>query len=305
MFQKIKNFVVNEEENRLRGPWRIILRRIIKILFLIIIFLFLSEKSVDLLVEDNYSWTSLKKVTKTGFVFIVTLISVFLTAKLIDKRNISLFKTSWNKKLIIDLVFAFMSTAGVITLFFLVELKTGLISIKEISFNSRKLFLGFLTCLLIGFREEILFRWYYLINLSESLNIKKHISTKAAVTLALVLASILFSAAHIESGDNAPKALLFSHFISGLVYGGLYTVTRKLSIPIAMHIAHNFFLGIIFGHFDAVSLIEIKFDLSKYLSIAANLAHMIIAVLSGGLVLLWLKMRYGQLEIDTSLSEYE
>jgi membrane protease YdiL (CAAX protease family) len=305
MLKKIKKLLINKNENRLRGLWRISLQKIIKIVLLIIVFIFASEQVDNLLVGDNGSWTSIEGVIQNSFRLIITIMSVFLTVKFIDKRDISQLGISLDKNRIIDFSFAFIIQAVIIALFFWIELKTGFISIKEISFDGMKLFLGFWSCVCIGLREEILFRGYYLINFSESFNIKKHISSKMAIILACILTSILFGAGHLKGSSSAPKMLLFSHFISGILYGGIYILTEDLLLPISMHISHNFFTGVIFGHFGGGTLIDIKFNFASYMSVLVNIWYIIVTILSGGLVLLWLKIKYGRFKLCTNLSEYK
>ena len=149
-----------------------------------------------------------------------------------------------------------------------------------------------------------MFRGYFLLNSSESFNIKKHISSKVAIILAVFVTSIIFSLGHLNEGNNAPKLLLFHHFISGIVFSLGYVLTGKFSIPIAIHSSYNFFTKAILSQSDEIFLVEIGINIENNVSILLHIISIIIILLSGLTILGWIKYRYGKIKLCTSLSKY-
>ncbi|KYG32465.1 CPBP family intramembrane glutamic endopeptidase [Alkalihalobacillus trypoxylicola] len=89
-----------------------------------------------------------------------------------------------------------------------------------------------LFCLIIP-AEEFFWRYFFLNQLLKSFNTMK----------ALILASLLYSLAHLFSGS---LLLVLAAFISGLVWNYLYYVSRNIWVAIASHTIFNLFLLVLF-----------------------------------------------------------
>lgn len=89
---------------------------------------------------------------------------------------------------------------------------------------------------LTGFEEELISRGYQLQNLAEGVGIAR----------AVLLSSLLFAALHLANpGANATAFLGILAAGYFLAYG--YLRTRRLWLPIGLHIGWNFFEGVVFG----------------------------------------------------------
>ena len=93
-----------------------------------------------------------------------------------------------------------------------------------------------LVFILVGWNEELLSRGYHLQNLAEGTN----------MTWAVFLSSAVFGILH-WSNPNAAWNSVVGIFLAGIFLAFAYTRTRKLWLPIGLHIGWNFFEGVVFG----------------------------------------------------------
>ena len=104
---------------------------------------------------------------------------------------------------------------------------------------------GLIGFILVGVREEVLFRGFLIKNLAEGLHLP-NISSRAAVLLSYLLISILFGFLHAMN-PNATLVSSLNLSLIGLLLGLGFILTGELAIPIGLHIAWNFAQGYVFG----------------------------------------------------------
>ena len=93
--------------------------------------------------------------------------------------------------------------------------------------------------------EELFFRAYPLINLSEGFHNQK-ISRNLALWLAAILTSLIFGLAHL-SNPHASWIAAGNIFIAGVMLSLGLIYEGEMALPIGLHFSWNFFQGVIFG----------------------------------------------------------
>jgi len=165
----------------------------------------------------------------------------------------------------------------------------------------------------VGITEELLARGDHLRNLAEGLNFPRT-GSLWALLLAWLLSSTFFGLLHIFN-PNATWLSTLALMVAGLLFGLAYVLTGSLAIPIGLHIAWNFFQGIVFGFpvsgntFDSASVFTIQ---QKGPSLwtggafgpEAGLLGVIALALGAILTLIWVRWRYGATRIQTTLAVY-
>jgi membrane protease YdiL (CAAX protease family) len=175
--------------------------------------------------------------------FLAGLLSVFLARRLLDRRTIRSLGLVWNRQAWQDLLLG-MAIPGVIFAFiYLIELVFKWTRFEGYAWQSlnlplltsRLLFL-LAVFIAVGLYEEVIFRGYWLQNITESLNLR----------WGVLLSSIAFAIIHLGNPGAGPSAII------GLVLGGFffafsYLRSNALWMPIGLHIGWNFFEGPVFG----------------------------------------------------------
>jgi len=166
-------------------------------------------------------------------------VAVYIARWRIDKRpfkTLGLQAPAWG-----DLLYGFF-TAGLMMGFIYLALQSlGWLEAGPTEAGSGAANLGITALLLaafilVGFYEELLARGYWLQNLEEGLN----------TPWAVVISSIIFSLGHITNPSYLWPAML-GLLLSGLFLAYAYLRTRRLWLPIGLHIGWNFFEGVVFG----------------------------------------------------------
>lgn len=120
---------------------------------------------------------------------------------------------------------------------------------KELGHSSHawqySVFLFLVQMLAVGFYEEVMLRGYVLINLKEGLW-WKGISDRAALIIAVMLSSLLFSMAHLLN-PNASFITFITISLAGILLAFPFVWTGNLALSIGLHSAWNFTLGGVFG----------------------------------------------------------
>lgn len=248
----MKNTFVNSSEHRLRAGWRI----------LIFIFIFWAFASLIFLIKPLLGDITKREYIQEYSLIIVSIlalgasIAVPLARKILDKRSFVSLGLKPNKKSFQDILFGFLLSGLMATLFFTLMLVLGLVEFNGFNFENSKalkepssnfvqfmsvisigsMLLLLLEHILVGYWEELVFRGYILQNLSDGLGIKT----------AIIISCILYGLIH---STNPNASLLSSSII--VLFGFLrifgYLATKMLWLSIGMHIGWNFFQGPIFG----------------------------------------------------------
>jgi membrane protease YdiL (CAAX protease family) len=271
-----------------------------------------SSKTVSLTSPLFTVLTSL--LTAAAVVF-----SIWIAGKILDKRQFSEFGLQLDQDWGADFCFGIGLGAVLMLLIFLVELSLGWVEVdgffsitgSELPFYIAIL-VPFLLFVLVGFYEELLSRGYHLTNLAEGLASSLK-SPSLAIFLAAVLSSIIFSILHLMNPNSSSMSAI-NIFGAGLFLGSGYLLTGRLGLPIGLHISWNFFQGNVFGFpvsgfadFTA-SLISIRQsgpDLwtGGEFGPEGGLIGSLIILLGFALVLLYHKIRYGQVSLHQALAQ--
>jgi len=152
-----------------------------------------------------------------------------------------------------DLLAGLLTGLALISLGFLGLLFTNQMELVAIRLSAPDLFYSLGLFVFVAITEEVLCRGYILNNLMVSFN-------KYA---ALIISAVIFSLMHLAN-PNANSIGLLNIFLSGLLLGLPYILTKKLWFPIALHFSWNFFQGPVFGFnvsgMEISKLIETKYN---------------------------------------------
>jgi membrane protease YdiL (CAAX protease family) len=236
------NIFVNHNEKRLRTGWRLIVQFVLMYMIgFVLIGLF-----------HTFIGT-LGPMLLTTLFAAGALLSVILSARGLDKRLWSDFGLSLNGRSIYHGVLGFVLAGIAMGIIFFIEYISGLLTvtgfgwaqpIHHISFIGSLLAdLGFM--IVVGFYEELVFRGYQIINLSEGLNFSG-VSRKRAVWGAVILSSLIFGSMHVFNPDASLLSILIVA-LAGVMLAFPFIITGNLSLSIGLHIGWNFFEGGIFG----------------------------------------------------------
>lgn len=235
------NIFINPNENRLRAGWRVLLQ-----LFLMVFFVGLGTYLIPFI--HNNPGRLINVIPS----FIGTLISIWIAARLLDKRPIREYGLRINKKWWRE--FGAGILIGIITfgVIFLLEWSLNWIEITNFGWERASstpfivLLAGYFgAMLLVGFYEEMFSRGYQILNLVEGLRFEK-VGTRGAVFIAVLITSSLFGMLH-AGNPNASIISVFNIMLAGFVLAIPYLLTGSLAISIGLHFSWNFAQGGIFG----------------------------------------------------------
>jgi len=171
-----------------------------------------------------------------GVSLILTLVYVWVFRRFIDRRSLVSLGLEWKGKFRKDLVLGLLWGAGMATVVFGLYWLFGLIQIQRVQFPLGSMLVTAVTLLFAAAQEELLLRGYLLNNLMQSAN--KYLS--------LLLVSVIFSAGH-GMNPNLTIVGLLNIVLAGLVLGIYYVNRRNLWFPIGLHLAWNWFQGVVYG----------------------------------------------------------
>jgi membrane protease YdiL (CAAX protease family) len=226
-----KKVLLSPDEPRLRAGWRLLAQ--------LLLLLFVSLPAAILLVF----WPA-----GIGFELIIgngmpIVVSVFIARRIFDRRSFRSLGLHLNRQAGRDVLLGVGIAVLQTSLVFFLELAFGWLKVEGFAWqqqSSLTVLQGFLLWLVIfiavGFYEELLSRGYQLQNLEEGLN----------TFWAVLLSSMVFGTLHFLN----PNANWFSAVgitLSGMFLAYAYLATRKLWLPIGLHIGWNLFLGPVFG----------------------------------------------------------
>jgi len=329
----LKRIFWNDREKRLRMGWRLL---IYTIFLLVVTFGFSIGSSILAILagmfagvddpslstandplqlfENPWIWVIIPAVTCLGIIA-----ATFICGRWIDRRKLSDFGFKFSKKWWREFIFGLVLGSLLMGLIFLFGWLTGTIRITGYlkPFLVNEVFsMGFIQALLIyilvGFYEELLFRGYYLVNLSEGLIVKK-INKRWALILAWVFSSVVFGLLH-ASNPNATWISTMNIIIAGVFLGLGMILTGNLAMSIGLHITWNFFQGNIFGFpvsgtRSGATLIATKLTGPEWLTGGAfgpeaGVLGLGAMVLGSALILFWVS-RKGKLQLFENLAVYE
>ena len=235
------NIFVNPDDHRLRAGWRIFLQLIF---FSLLVLAFMIAKNT--VIGESIKLFDALVMSVAG------ISSVWLAAKLWDRRKLKdyglIYDKTWVKELALGLLLGFIA----MSLIFIIQWAAGWIDILGFGWERSSSipypiwFLSyFVSMILIGFYEELIFRGYQIINMVEGFHSSATNLLKASV-LAVLISSTIFGLLH-AGNDNATLISTLNIILAGVMLAVPYLITGSLAIPIGIHISWNFVQGGLFG----------------------------------------------------------
>jgi hypothetical protein len=126
--------------------------------------------------------------------------------------------------------------------------------------------------------QEVIFRGLLL----------RYLRLIVGLPVALAVSSLAFAAMHFLNGSMSTTQFL-AYAVSGLALGAAFVATGRLWMPIAMHAAFNFFLGVNFGTEEVHPLIGWAFTRVSFLTTGDGwlVVEMVVDGVVAGILLAW------------------
>jgi membrane protease YdiL (CAAX protease family) len=174
---------------------------------------------------------------------IAVTVSVFLARRFLDKRSIESLGLKLDKWTVFDLLAGIGITLLQMGLMYLIMSGLGWITFQGFAWQFdpiglvlKNTLLFFVIFILVGWTEELLCRGYQLQTIASGTNL----------FWGVLLSSAIFGILHIFN-PGANWASTLGIFLAGLFFAYAYVRTRRLWLPIGMHLGWNFFEGVVFG----------------------------------------------------------
>jgi hypothetical protein len=241
----------NEDERRLRAPWRLLLGAAVYLVGSLAVGLVLSRGTLLALVGAlDPAVTRALSVTLNG---VVVVAAVAVAAVLLDRRRYVDYGFDVDRDWWLDLGFGLALGAALMTGVFVLELALGWVTVTDtfvagpLGFAA-EFALVLVVFLWVGLYEELMTRGYVLTNLAEGLRLSwpVEVGRPAAVGLATLLSSALFGFLH-AANPNATAVSSVAIGIAGVMLALGYVLTGDLAIPIGLHVTWNLFQGTVYG----------------------------------------------------------
>jgi len=319
------NVFQNEREGRPRAFWRLFLQFVLYLFgltvlgngVLLVLLLFsgvsISDPGAISRLASSPAFLALNGVVS----LIVTVFSVWLVGRFLDRRPFSGFGVRLSREWWLDFGFGLLLGALLMTGIFVVELAAGWVTVTG-TFTPAAGGGGFFPAILapivlflcVGFYEELSSRGYQLTNIAEGL---RFLGPRVAVLAAWAISSAIFGLLHALN-PNATLLSTLNIALAGILLGIGYVLTGRLGIPVGLHITWNLFQGNVFGFpvsgLDPIgaSVFAIQQGGPTLLTGGpfgpeAGLLGLAAMIVGSLLILLWVRARHGKVGIETSIAE--
>ena len=233
---------LSPDEPRLRAGWRIVLQSILLLILLVVISLVMVIGTGFV----GYDLTTLQPLSLLDLIptAIAMTLSVWIARRLLDRRSFISLGFCLDRHTLPDMLAGFLITGVMMAAVYLLEAGAGWLRFDgwawetvppgQVALALAGSLLGFVV---VGYQEELLSRGYYLQNIRDGMGIG----------WALFLSSAIFALMHLGNPNVTWYSALLGLTLAGtfLAYG--WVRTRRLWLPIGVHIGWNFFEGSIFG----------------------------------------------------------
>mgnify|MGYP001278291590 CR=1 FL=1 len=310
----------NETQRRLRTGWRLILQlglfagllilggflvsAIQEALFQVSVVIGSSTHAALLIIEVTLNW-------------LLLLASLWIAARLLDRRPFRAFGFHLNRQWWADLGFGLLLGGLLMAGIFLAEYALGWVKVtgyRQTGFQTFTAGLLFYAAqyLAVGIQEEGLSRGYWLRNLAEGFHLPQW-GARTALWLAYILSSSIFGLLHFAN-PNASLVSTLNLIIAGFLLGLPFVLTGELALSIGLHITWNFFQGVVFGlpvsgmqpdtHFLVIQQSGPDLWTGGSFGPEAGLIGLLTMLVGAGLILLWVKDTRGKVEFKDELAVY-
>ncbi len=227
---------ISPSEPRLRAGWRLLIQTILLVILSAVAGLAFYFMSPSLLTSSSLLIGELAEL----FAFMG---SVYLARRFLDKRSFVSLGFKIDRHFALDILAGIVITFIMMGSIFIAMQALGWLKLESFAWNTdpaqtvvSQVFLFFITFILVGFNEELLFRGYHLQTITSGLNL----------FWGLFISSIIFGGLHLGN-PNATWVSAVGIFFAGLFFAYAYLRTKQLWLPIGIHIGWNFFEGVVFG----------------------------------------------------------
>ena len=226
---------LSPEEPRLRAGWRLLIQTVLYIVLQILFFIALSLFGpID---------PSTRSIPLQILNFLATTISVFAARRWLDKRSIESLGLKLDHNTGVDVLVGIGISAVQMGFIYVVMLGLGWLTFEGFAWEVDpvavvigNVLLFFVIFVFVGWNEELLSRGYHLQNLASGIN----------MFWAVVISSAVFGLLHLAN-PNATWVSAAGIFFAGVFLAYGYLRTKRLWLPIGLHIGWNFFEGVGFG----------------------------------------------------------
>ena len=227
---------ISPSEPRLRAGWRLLIQTILLIILSAVAGLVLYFVSPSVLTSSSLLIGELAEL----FAFAG---SIYLARRFLDKRSFVSLGFKIDKYVLLDILAGIVITFIMMGSIFIAMQAFGWLKFESFAWDTdpvqmvvSQVLLFFITFILVGFNEELLFRGYHLQTITSGLNL----------FWGIFFSSIIFGGLHLGN-PNATWVSAAGIFFAGLFFAYGYIRTKQLWLPIGIHIGWNFFEGVVFG----------------------------------------------------------
>lgn len=236
----------NDDERRLRTPWRLLAASGI-LAAAIAIGLLAFSLGVGALDLGAAFLDGLGPFVALVVVAVFVTAALGVVARYVDRRRVTDYGLGIDRRWWVDCAFGLALGAALQTGIFLVGWAVGWFRVTGLFVADASFlpaFAGLAALFLaVGIYEELLVRGWLLTNLSEGL---RFAGEGVAVGAAVLLTSGLFGALHATNPGASPLSTA-TISLAGVVLAAGYVLTGELAIPIGVHVTWNFFMGPVYG----------------------------------------------------------
>lgn len=252
----VRSYLWNDEEGRLRAPWRILVAVVAFVAGLLLLPAVFVRAIISAgVVEAGFFEGAAEPAVGTGIAFAFLLIvavagffaALWFVARYVDRRRLTDYGFRRDTCWLSDLGFGLFLGAALPTLIFFVGLAADWYRVTGFFVSEEAFVFAFVLVLVlflyVGVYEEVLLRGWLLTNTAEGLGF---VGERTAVVAAVLLSSSLFGVLHLPNpGASFASAAIITLAGAFLALG--YVLTGELWIPIGVHITWNFFNGSVYG----------------------------------------------------------
>ncbi|HAH22665.1 MAG TPA: CPBP family intramembrane metalloprotease [Prolixibacteraceae bacterium] len=218
------------------APWARTLWIVPAFLFTVGLFSFIGSKVLGLNPADlHFQKSPFQEAVDSLFNLMGMVIVVGLYRRYLDResfRSMGLYPKGFARESMAGIGLGALLIGGGFTVLVVVNQ----IQWRGFNWDGQNLLLGLCTFVLVACSEELFLRGYILNNLMKSMN----------PMVALLVSSVFFSLLHILN-DNFSWLAFLNILLAGILIGQPYLYTKRLWLPIGLHLGWNFFQGPIFG----------------------------------------------------------